>query len=169
MSDPTEDGIADAVRAGLQGHGTFSGGPEQLAALLLSCSGQYRSHPQTPHVVRRIGWTLTARAAPDFRAKLSLAVLRLAEGAGGAALSFIDELRLWATRPGLQGAVGVTHVGTDRIVAQYGHADATLAVNSELSSEDSDFPAQAITDAVSLVTAYVEDLTFESQQNPEIP
>lgn len=163
----TEQDIIDTVRVGITAHNAFSGGPDELAALLLSCAGPYRSHPLTPDVVRRIGWSLTGRAHPDFRAKLSLAVRRLAAGLDDAAVSFVDELRLWATRPGRHAGIGVTHIPTDRVVAQYDHTDATLAVNSELTSAGSQFPPQAITDAVDLLTAYLEDL--RQAETPETP
>lgn len=157
-AETLEQDIHETVRNAMLEMSSFRGGPDELAAQLLSCSGPYRSHPRTPGVVRRIGWVLTGQAAPDFRAKLSLAVLRLAEDSPGAGLSFVDDLRLWATRPGPQGSVGVTHNATDRVVAQYDYADATLAINSELSADGSDFPLQSINDAVSLVTVYLEEL-----------
>jgi hypothetical protein len=169
-----EHDIFETVRTGMLAHKAFSGSPDQLAALLLSCTGQYRSHPKTPEVVRRIGWMLAGTATPDLRAKLSLAVMRLADGntvnSDGSAspgLSFVDHLRLWATRPGPEGTVGVTHNDSDRVVAQYDWADANLAVNSALTAEGSDFPADAITDAMALVAVYVEDVRLaESPKTP---
>ncbi len=153
-----EQEIHETVRSAMLEMGSFRGGPDQLAAQLLSCSGLYRGHPRTPGVVRRIGWMLTGQAAPDFRAKLSLAVLRLAEDPLGAGLSFVDDLRLWATRPGPRGSVGVTHTATDRVVAQYDYAAAPLAINSDLAADGSGFPPHSIDDAVSLVTVYLEEL-----------
>lgn len=171
-ADTVEQDITETVRTAMLAHNAFSGRPEQLAALLLSCSGEFRAHPKTPEVVRRIGWMLADKANPDTRAKLSLAVMRLADGdavrSDGSAspgLSFVDELHLWATRPGLEGTVGVTHTETGRVVAQYNYADGNLAINSELAAEGSDFPRQSLTDAMSLVTMYVGDLTLAESRH----
>lgn len=164
-----EQDIVETVRTGLLTHNAFRGKPDELAALLLSSAGQYRSHPRTPAVLRRIGWRLAGQSPPDLRAKLSLAILRLAEdGTTSAGMPFIDDLHLWATRPGRDATVGVTHTETGRIVAQFDYTDGNLAINSELAAEGSDFPPQLIADAVSLVTVYVEDLAFaDPQRTPE--
>jgi tetratricopeptide (TPR) repeat protein len=172
--DPTEKDIAETVRIGMRAANTSNGRPEQLAALMLSCAGQYRFHPKTPEVVRRMAWAWASasQAPPDSLAKLSLAVVRLAEGetvsadgSTSAGLSFVDDLHLWTTQPGLEGTVAATHIETGLVVAHYDFADKSLIINSEL--EGSDFPKQSITDAISLVWIYVGELTHaESQKMP---
>jgi tetratricopeptide (TPR) repeat protein len=172
--DPTEKDIAETVRIGMLAANTSNGRPEQLAALMLSCAGQYRFHPKTPEVVRRMAWAWASasQAPPDARAKLSLAVVRLAEGetvsadgSTSAGLSFVHDLHLWTTQPGLEGTVAATHIETGLVVAHYDFADKSLIINSEL--EGSDFPKQSITDAISLVWIYVGELTrTESQKMP---
>lgn len=172
--DTVERDIAETVRIGMLAANTFSGRPEQLAALMLSSAGQYRFHPRTPEVVRRIAWASADQAPPDARAKLSLAVMRLSEGetvsadgSASAGLSFLDDLHLWATHPGLEGTVEVTHTETGLVVAHYEYADGSLNINRELAAEGSGFSMQSITDAMALAMMYVGGLTHaESQRRP---
>ena len=74
-----ERDIIETVRTGMLERNTFSGEPAQLAALLLSCSGKYRDHPKTPEILRRLSWITSDQATPDLKAKICLAITRLAE------------------------------------------------------------------------------------------
>lgn len=161
--------IFETVRNAMLASKVAGGEPQQLAALLLSCAGRYRGHPRTPGVLRRISWMLADQAPPDLKAKLSLAVMRLAEMDGtpdgnSVGMGFIDDLHLWATQSGPTGSVGVTHTESGRVVAQYDWADSSLAVNSDLTAEGSHFPHQTITDAMELAMIYVDDMTAAEAQ-----
>ena len=170
--DNVERDIIETVRAGLKASNVSGGQPEQLAALLLSCSGRYRNHPKTPEILRRIGWVLADQATPDLKAKLSLAITRLAaaetaraetSGGGiGAGLAFIQELELRATHPAPEGTVGVIHRNTGAVVAEYDFAQRSMTLNQDLTTGGSDFPPESINDAIQLLLTYVGELTSES-------
>jgi len=121
-------------------------------------------------VPRRIGWMLSDQAAPDLRAKLSLAITRLAEiGTAGSespadasspGLSFIRELEFAATHPGPGGTVWVRQKETGVVVAQCDFADGSVALNQELAAAGSPLPPGCIRDAVQLLLTYGGELTF---------
>lgn len=171
--DNVERNIVETVRAGLKASNVSTGEPEQLAALLLSCSGQYRHHPKTPEIVRHIGWALADEATPDQRAKLCVAITRLAEGDADGAEShteqssagfpFIRELELRATNRGPEGTVGVIDRNTGTVVAHYDFSDKSMTLNQDLATVDSNFPPKSINDAIELLVTYVGELTYPGE------
>lgn len=167
--DPVEQDIIATVQAGLVASNVSDGPPEQLAALLLSCAGKYRDHPKTPQVLSRIGWMLADQATPDQRAKLCVAITRLAEGAAAgsdtseerssARMNFLDNLELRTTHAGPEGTVTVSAASTGLTVAQYDFAKNSMTINEMLARKGSDFPPAAIKDGIELLMTYVGELT----------
>lgn len=163
--------IFEAVHEGLMASNVSSGEPEDLAALLLSCAGPYRGHPQTPKVVRRIGWNLAGDAPADLRAKLCLAVTRLAERETADAsedvdparsgLAFIRELFLRATHSGVEGIAEVVQQSTCEVVARYDFTDGSLIYNQDVVTPGSNLPSGWIRDATQLLLTYVGEVSEE--------
>jgi hypothetical protein len=168
--DNVEQEITETIRTGMLANDVFSGRPEHIASLLLTCAGPYRDHPSTPAIVRGIAWASSEGASPDLRTKLCLAIIRLAEpGAkrpdspaeevAGHRLQFTEELDLRASHAGPQGSVSVTHRSTAAVVAHYDFSTAGLSLNEDLAKEGSGFPPALIGDAIQLALVYVGQLT----------
>jgi len=154
--------IADTVHRNLMARNIPDGTPGELAAELLSCAGQYRDHPMTPGIVRRLGWRLTDEASPDLRAKLCVAVDRLAADPD-AALAFVDRLELRTTHTGRAGTAAVFCTDTGAMVTEYDFAEKSVTLNRELAEEGSDFPPVLVRDATELLLTYVGELTADER------
>ena len=173
QDDGIEDKIFATVRDNFLTQNMSEGEPRQLAALLLWCAGPYRNHPETHEILLQIAWGLSEDSTPDLRAKICLAITRLAnpeasgaqgEADGSGGFAFINDLYLWTTHSGPEGTVAVTHKETGKTVVEYNFATAALSLNRELLAEGSNFPIGVTGDAMWLVMTYAGRVTSQGKE-----
>jgi tetratricopeptide (TPR) repeat protein len=152
------DDIVETVKAAMAASDFRGGSPDEFAVFLFSCAGRYREHPYTPGILRWIGWILAENQTPDVRAKLCLAITRVADsyGVGHPRLGFMDELDLLATHPEQEGAVTVTATSTGKVLAAFNFEDGRISTNRELKLDPEVVQPEFIFDAYQLLEAYVD-------------